>query len=487
MAVNLSQKDRVVFVQMGLDSSRGAFHPHDTVISFNIAYSATILKNKGYEVDVLDNRLQNLPEHGLVKALVNTRALIFFIQVNTLQAQEAMALARAIKKDLPKGTCVIALGQHATALPETILTPDHCIDYCIRGESEGIVVDLVRSVQDDNNKDLLPLKGLAYFDDTKGTVVKNPPEDDLDDLDGLPFIDYGLFDIKGYKKHSARIRHYGALRWGFLLSSRGCHHQCNFCSPFLRHSFGRRFRAQSAERTVDEMVYLSREFRINAFSFEDDNFTLDRQRILDLCKKIKKRRLRFRWVAQVCMEYLDEELVYKMRECGCDTLRSGVESGSQRVLGELNKPLEIWHVRKIVPVIKKAGISLTLFFMLNNPSETYSDMQETFRLACELDPAMMHVYFCTPYPGSLLYERLREKNSEGSFCSHFAGVSWKLNDVPKKDIEAFQRQFYKRFYLRGRFLLNYFLNRGRYHLWRADEWRLIMDALKYLYVRNGGL
>jgi radical SAM superfamily enzyme YgiQ (UPF0313 family) len=453
------------------------------VIPIQIAYSASLLKRNGYEVEVIDNRTEFLPTEDLLKAIIKKNPKIIFIDCTSPEVNVLKRLAHLIKNSSSSHRYIFAMGQHATVLPEDLLREDGLIDAGILGEPEYTISELVDLTPEiyNNRMTLDSVKGIAYFDKSVNKVKINPKRDPIRNLDDLPFLDYTLFKADKYKKLSAQVSFFSKERWGFVLSSRGCPYRCSFCSPVLRHSYGHELSFQSAKRIVDEMEYQSKQFGVNAISFEDDNFSFDRQRVIDICNEIIKRRLKIRWVAQVHLNQIFEGMVYKMKEAGCDTLRAGVESGSPRILDILNKDLDMDGIRKSCASIKKAKITLTLFFMINNPSETYSEMLQTLRFAKELNPAMLHVYFCTPYPGSQIYDNLKTKiNDFSSFC-HYDRIGYNLCRADLTNVEKFQKIFYRDFFLSPRYLVNYMRYRGRYNLFKRDEWILLLKAVRYIY------
>jgi len=164
-------------------------------------------------------------------------------------------------------------------------------------------------------------------------------------------------------------------------------------------------------------------------------------------------------------------------------LRAGVESGSERVLSVFNKKLGLEKVREKVNAIKRSGMTATLFFMINNPGETYAEMRQTLDLAKELNPAMLHVYFCTPYPGSQIYDDLEKKPTDFSSFCHYNKVGYHLSKVGLPKLKRFQKTFYREFFISPKYFTNYVVNRGRFNLFKPDEWLLLFRAARYVFSR----
>jgi anaerobic magnesium-protoporphyrin IX monomethyl ester cyclase len=108
--------------------------------------------------------------------------------------------------------------------------------------------------------------------------------------------------------------------------TRGCPAGCTFCgSPAF---WKRRVRFHSADYFVTQMERL-REKGVTFFFVSDDTFTLKRELVIDICRRIIESRLNIIWVAISRVDCVDEEMLRWMRRAGCTQISYGVESGSQ--------------------------------------------------------------------------------------------------------------------------------------------------------------
>jgi len=103
-----------------------------------------------------------------------------------------------------------------------------------------------------------------------------------------------------------------------MMTSRGCPYNCIYCSKPI---FGQKFRAQSHERTIDEIEYLIDKFKIKEIVFYDDSFTLNKKRMLQLCEEIHERKIDIIWSCETRVDLINEELLKAMKKSGCYMIR----------------------------------------------------------------------------------------------------------------------------------------------------------------------
>ena len=114
------------------------------------------------------------------------------------------------------------------------------------------------------------------------------------------------------------------------MTSRGCPWACTFCGA--ETSWGRGFRGNSVDYVLDALEARARRLPVKMIQIKDDTFTTNKKRVLELCRGIRERKLKFLWSCDTRVDVLNEELLYEMRLAGCQRLSLGVESGSQPIL-----------------------------------------------------------------------------------------------------------------------------------------------------------
>jgi len=213
-----------------------------------------------------------------------------------------------------------------------------------------------------------------------------------------------------YQKHlNLRNYYFAAARHPMvmLITGRGCPHRCTFCLyPQTLH--GRRYRRRSPESVVDEFEWVVRSLpAVREIGVEDDTFTADRPRALDICERIVRRGIRIPWYCNVRPD-LDYETLRLMKRAGCRLVTTGFESGSQPVLDAMHKGLEISGVRRFVENARKAKILVHGCVVLGHPGETRETIRESLRFARELKCDSMQFYPLFVYPLTEAFEIARK-------------------------------------------------------------------------------
>lgn len=232
-------------------------------------------------------------------------------------------------------------------------------------------------------------------------MVRNPPRPPLRDLDSLPFPAWHLFPMEGYfrvKGHAAAVRG----RVAPLLTSRGCPNRCIFCSVPL--VWGGCWRARSPENVVEEIEWLVEGWGVEEVHFEDDNLSLDRERMRGICREMVRRGVEVDWATPngIDVRTLTEDLLEEMRRAGCYFLSFGLEHGDPLFRERMGKLYSPSHVRKIVKRAKELGIWTHAFFMVGWPWETGESLERTLRFAEEVGVDFATFFAVVPFPGTPL-------------------------------------------------------------------------------------
>lgn len=226
------------------------------------------------------------------------------------------------------------------------------------------------------------------------------------------------------------------------------------------------------------MEYLVTKFDVGSVFFLDDNFSLDREWVISLCKEVKERQLDVRWAAQVKLNHIDKQMLKEMKSSGCETLCFGVESGSDRILKILKKGITVREIKRSCRMIKEEGMFTTCFFMIGCPTETMEEIEETFDLALEIDPDLIQVAFFTPYPGSPIFEKFREKIPFSKF-SHYDTLVHNFSNVPSEKLRRAQIEFYRKFYIRPSYIARHW--RNILHIGTPNVMELGKKAVRFLF------
>ena len=350
--------------------------------------AAYLLEHTSYEVSVIDSQVDELSYAALSECIRAARPDVVGLTAMTLTLVDVMKTVGLAKRAAP-GVAVVLGGPHASLYPEeTARLPE--VDYVVQGEGEETFKDLLDAIGDPARLRAVP--GLAFVagEDVVDTGVRPP----IDDLDRLPFPARHLVPWQRYSSLLAR-----RMPVTTVFTSRGCPFACSFCD---RPHLGKKFRARSCVNVVDELEVCTK-MGIQDFLIYDDTFTVDRKRVLDICDEILRRRLDIGFDIRARVDTIHDEMLAKLRAAGCRGIHYGVEAGTDRVIGVLNKGIRLEQVDKVFRLTRKHRIPVLAYFMIGNPSETLEEIRTTFRVMRKLRPDYVHLTILTPFPGTKIY------------------------------------------------------------------------------------
>ena len=417
-----------------------------------LASLAAVLEKKDYKVEILDASALQLSENEIVKKADS--ADVIGITAMTPTINSAIRIAKGIKQKNPNSTIILG-GPHATILPEEILNNVPEIDIIVRGEGEETIVELCDALE--NDQSIENIHGITYRNNS--TIKNTPSRPPIMNLNSLPFLAYHLLPLDKYKLHPPHGREYPFMA---LLASRGCPYNCIFCSKSV---FGSKFRGQSPERIVDEIVYLKEHFGIKEIAFYDDVFTLNQKRIMQFVKELKERNLDIPWTCEARVNLVTEELLKEMKKAGCYMVAYGIESGNQMILNNLRKKITIEQIKSAIEATRKAGIQSVGYFMLGSPGETPETIRQTIDFARSLDIDFAQFSVTTPFPGTDLYDLYLDSGNKNTKWADFIYASLKSSSAPvfeteslsKEDLQEWNAKAYKEFYLRLSYIWKRFI------------------------------
>lgn len=417
-----------------------------------LLYLAGYLKKYSrHQVFALDAQVEKLDYNQEFKRRIKQiNPDLVGITAMTFTLIDVLKTINLIKEVNPRITIVLG-GPHVHLFPEeTINLKD--VDFVIKGEGEISFFNLLEALE--GRGDLAKINGLVY--QKEGEIINNPVADLIENLDELPFPDRQILPIKKYSSILAGNRIVTTM-----FTSRGCPFQCAFCD---RPHLGKRFRARSAQNVVDEMENCLN-LGIKEILIYDDTFTVSRQRTIDICDEIVKRGLKFIWDIRARIDTVDEEVLRKLKQAGCERIHFGVESGTEKILKVLNKGICLEQVEKTFKWAKKIGIETLGYFMLGAPTETREDIEQTIKFAKKIKPDYVHITILTPYPGTVIYQQaLAQGVIKSDYWREFAlqpekGVItqyWE-KELTREELFELLDRFYKGFYGRPSYIFKQFL------------------------------
>jgi radical SAM superfamily enzyme YgiQ (UPF0313 family) len=425
-------------------------HRHPPFTPLGLGYLAAVLEKNQYKVDVIDCQALNLSYEEFKNELGKRQPNIIGITSTTLTYKSGLQIAKIAKEVCPSCLTVMG-GPHVTFWDDKALQECPELDVIVRKEGENTLPELVQRVE--AGKSYHDVIGTTCRKD--GKIVRNPDRPYIEDLDGLPFPAHHLWPIESLRK-------YGKVIYP-LTTSRGCVYWCDFCTAV--RMFGRKYRMRSPKNVVDELEFLHNTYQADQFTFYDDAFTVDQHRAEELCDEIRKRKLKIKWDCETRVDMVTKELLLKMRRAGCIAVWFGVESGSQRVIDAMSKGISIAQTMRAVRWAKEVGLMTVTSAILGFPGETKESAWETIKLVERMDPDDVGYYIATPYPGTPMYDLVKEKGwlKTNDFDKYdTATPTFETPTLTMQELREIREQAFQRFYLRPTHIIHIFAKGGLY-------------------------
>lgn len=364
-----------------------------------LIYAAAVCQKDRFDVEFLDAPAAPLDEEQAF-SFIKKRAEgvgLFVFETSTPSLYSDIAFIEKVKKAYPEAITAL-VGTHPSALPEETLSLSDSVDFIARREYDYIIRDVAQAIKD--GADFRRVKGLTYRDE-RGTIRSNPDMPYIEDLDQVPFASQFIKERLNYKDYFFGASFYPEIQ---IFTGRGCLAHCNFCVyPQTMH--GHKYRLRSAQSVTDEFRYIADNFPdVKEVVIEDDTFTGDIRRVREICQKLIDAGLhkRLSWLCNARVN-LDLETMLLMKKAGCRLIIPGIESGSEQILKNIKKGTNLKLIREYIKNAKKAGLLVHACYMVGNEGETRETMQETLKLALELNTDTAQFYPLLPFPGTEAY------------------------------------------------------------------------------------
>lgn len=367
---------------------------------------ASFLREHGYnEVELLDLNAEHLNEEDTLRALREKKFDVAGISALVDQYEYLKWIAPRIK-EIRNVPVILGNGLGSSSY-EIVLKRVPEVDICVIGEGEVTFKELL----DNKFNNLQNIKGIAYV--SGAAVVKTGERPLIEDLDKLAMPSYGLLNMDKYL--AGRFSDTGILnvrtkytksRMATIISGRGCPYGCKFCGKTIPGS-----RLRSIPKIIEEIKFLKDKYNINAVRFIDELLVVDKNRMSCLCGELKK--LGLLWDCQGRVNTVDLEILRKMKESGCVAVGLGIESGSQKILDNMNKGVRVSQIKNALEAAGKAGLPVKIQLIFGYPGEDLESLEETVRIIKDARyPGRRFLPIC-PLPGTDLYREALEKNMIG--------------------------------------------------------------------------
>ncbi|MEK7080451.1 MAG: radical SAM protein [Patescibacteria group bacterium] len=375
-----------------------------------LCYIAAVLEKEGYNVKIFDahaegyrSRLEKgdrtqvgLNEKEIAEKISEFKPAIAGISsMFTDQYHNAKMVCKIIK-EIDSKIAVCMGGVHPSLVTEEVLK-DPNVDYVIKGEAEYSFRDFCDLLIKNKNIDPKKIDGLNLNSKTKW----------IENLDDLPFPARHLLKLQEYFSAGRAYREQSKREPAFpIITSRCCPASCRFCATHIMQGH---YRQRSVENVIAEIEYLIKTYGMQEIYFLDDALAFGNFR--EILKKMIENQYNLAWHGAngVAVYSLDDELIELFAKSGCYKVILSIESGVQKTLEYMRKPVILNKTEKIIKKIKDYGMKVESMFMIGLPCETKEDILNTVKFAESLGLDYVSFPLATPFRGTNFYNDCAEK------------------------------------------------------------------------------
>ena len=307
------------------------------------------------------------------------------ITAMTMNFGSVVKTAEICRKTIPDVTIIVG-GPHVTDWPEICFQSPY-IDFCMSGEGEESILFLLDAIKN-KHKYFQEILGVSFKNDGQAILRKQSPY--ITDLNKYPSPARDLLLNKDK---------FTSEDMGIIMTSRGCPYKCGFCShpPKVRY--------RNLDNVIEEIKHVKEKYGTQQFAIKDDSFTVNKKRTIQFCEMLKKEKLNINWDCTTRVNLINDELLDIMQEAGCNTVKVGIETGSERILKEVNKGVTFEQMKKAADMLNKHGMFWSAYFMYGLPTETEEDMLKTLEFMKELNPPYAGLGLYAPMPNTHLWNQ----------------------------------------------------------------------------------
>lgn len=361
-------------------------------IPLGLLYLAGKLKQEGHKVDVFDadynphgipypfmDKIEHYDEYlnnlnngnhpiweDIASKIEELNPDAVGISFVSTKLRSGLRVAR-IAKDLGVKR-VVAGGPHVTIRPSDVIKESGPVDCAVIGEAEE--------------------QTSVFWDVSSPRIVR---ANRIQDLNLLPWMSReSLIGIEGYNSSDL----------GYVITARGCPGSCNFCCS--ERLWGRKVRFRNIKDVIMEMDHVNDMYGTRKFYLIDDTFTMSRKRVSEFTSIIKDRN--YEWGCLTRVDKLNVTMLEQMIGSGCRMIKLGIETGSQNVLGLMNKGTTLEQARNAAKLLNEHSVPWMAYVMVGVPGETPEDVDATMKFTDEIKPTYVSAAIYTPYIGTRFYK-----------------------------------------------------------------------------------
>jgi radical SAM superfamily enzyme YgiQ (UPF0313 family) len=390
-------------------------------MTLGILKIAAVLEQFGITVEMLDlsgvaNYLEALRSHAAV-----SEAKIFGLTATTPQMLAVGRIQEVLRATRPDAKLILG-GPHVTLVhaaakkerarrdpgraSRALEQLSDRFDVLVAGDGE---VAIFRALEDD-------APALIDADDPKSELFLDNAQ-----LTELPLPARHLVDVDSYHYSVDGVR---ALS---LIAQLGCPFECGFCGGRVSPSL-RRVRMRTTQSVVQEIVHLYQTYGVRGFMLYDDELNVN-PKMIELMTAIAaaQRELQtdFRLRGFIKSELFTDAQADAMYQAGFRWILVGFESGSPRILTNINKKASLADNTRCIEIARRHGLKVKALMSMGHPGESEETVRQTHQWLIDVAPDDFDVTIITTYPGTPYYD---EAVPDPSMSAHWIYTFAKTGD-----------------------------------------------------------
>jgi anaerobic magnesium-protoporphyrin IX monomethyl ester cyclase len=371
-------------------------------------FAASLLKNNNFDLKFYDNMFSHNAD-DIRTFLSELKPKVFVIYDDGFNYLTKMCLTNM--RDAAFEMIKIAKGLGCKIVISSSDSTDHSLEYLQKGADFIIVGEGEQTLLELSNflirqeRVLENIDGLVWLNN--GELVKNKSRNNLKNLDDLPLPAWDLIDLKPYQEMWLKHKGYFSIN---LVTTRGCPFKCNWCAKPI---YGNRYNSRSPQNVIEEILLLYKKFDVKHIWFADDIFGLKPGWVKEFASLVKQHNLDFKFKIQSRVDLLlEDDSIKDLAIAGCEEVWVGAESGSQKVLDNMDKGTKLEQIEEATKLMKVNGVKPCFFLQFGYPGEEFQDIQSTIQMVKRLMPYDIGISVSYPLPGTKFYENVKSQLSQ---------------------------------------------------------------------------
>lgn len=399
----------------------------------DLIYLSGIL-NEEYSVRVIDAIINRQTEDDVLSEIEDSgaRALIFTTGTATMQSDLRLMERVKAKSDIK----IIASAGILPFIGNEFLKRYEYVDALLLDFTSLDICVYIRSNEqlDDPLQGLITRKNGQFIQSTEKLLLTYT----------VPVPRHDLFDFKKYRIPIAR-----RFPFTVVVTSLGCPHSCGFCTA---GAYG--YRTRDVDGVIEELRLLSR-LGVKEILFQDPTFTINTNRVVELCSKMVENKFDFTWSCNADIKSFNEDKIKHMKAAGCHTVSLGIESGSEKILQKYSKKITTEEIKSTIRMLNEYKIRVLGYFIIGLPGEDEDSIRQTIDLAKQLDIDFASFAIATPDVGTPLRREALQKGWMRADEDVFDSTDFPVletGNLSKEDVWKLRSQAVREFYLRPSYL-----------------------------------